>query len=92
METTTTTETAEPQEEAQPPKETKPQEVTETQETGPAAKETPTGEKASKKKAIKAAVEWSQAKLREPRKRRPIERFGIDVVMNVTEEQAEIEK
>ena len=66
--------------------------MTEIQETGPAAEGTMKGEKSPKKNAIKASMEWSQAKLREPRKRRPTERYGIDVIMNVTEEPAETEK
>ena len=46
-----------------------------------------------KKKAIKATMEWTPANNKEPRKRRPTQRFGIDVLMQVEEnESLETEK
>ena len=92
METTATTETIENQEEAQPAEMANLQELIKMQETGPAAEGTTKEERSPKKKAVQASVEWSKVKLREPRKRRPTERYGIDVIMNVTGEQAETEK
>ena len=43
-------------------------------------------------KAVKALVEWLKTRLREPRKRKPTERYGIDVIMSVTGEQSGTEK
>ena len=92
METTATMETVENQEEAQPAEKTNPPEMIKIQETGSAAEGATKEERSPKKKAVQASVEWSKVKLREPRKRRPTERYGIDVIMNVTDEQAETEK
>ena len=50
-------------------------------------------EETGEKKAMKASVEWTPASEREHRKRRPTQRYGIDVVMQVEEnEQMETEK
>ena len=91
METTATMETADNQKEAQPAEKANPPETTKIQEMGSAAEGATKDEKSPKKKAVQASVEWSNVKRREPRKRRPTERYGIDVIMNVTEEQAETE-
>ena len=68
-----------------------PREMIKIQETGSAAEGATKEERSPRKKAVRASVEWSNVKLEEPRKRRPTERYGIDVIMNVTEEQAETE-
>ena len=92
METTATMETVENQEEAQLAEKTNPPEMIKIQETGSAAEGATKEERSPKNKPVQASVEWSKDKLREPRKRRPTERYGIDVIINVTEEQAETEK
>ena len=57
------------------------------------SKEKVADKETEKKKTIKASVEWTPATDREPRKRRPTERYGIDVVMQVEEnEQMETEQ
>ena len=92
METTITMETGENKEEAQPAEKANPQEMNEIQELHSAAGGSTGEEGPSTKKAVKASVEWSKAKLREPRKRKPTERYGIDVIMSVTGEQSGNEK
>ena len=91
METTATMETVENQKEAQPAEKANPPEMIKIQETGSAAEGATNEERSPRKKVVQASVEWSNVKLREPRKRRPTERYGIDVIMNETEEQAETE-
>ena len=40
-----------------------------------------------KKKAIKALIEWTPANEKEPRRRKPTQRYGIDVIMQVEENE-----
>ena len=40
-----------------------------------------------KKKAIKASMEWTPANEKEPRSRKPTQRYGIVVVMQVEENE-----
>ena len=60
-----------------------PQEVPTHQETANPVEDNIPGK--GKKKAVKASVVWSPPQ-RESRRRRPTERYGIDVVMKVDEE------
>ena len=91
METTATMKTVDNQEETQPAEEANPPETTKLQETGSAVEGATKEERSPRKKAVQASVEWSNVKRGEPRKRRPTERYGIVVIMNVTEERAETE-
>ena len=61
--------------------------------SNPKKMENPREKTEEKKKAIKATMEWTPANNKEPRKRRPTQRYGIDVVMQVEEnESLETEK
>ena len=51
--------------------------------SNPKKMENPRDKTKEKKKALKAIMEWTPANNKEPRKRRPTQRYGIDVVMQV---------
>ena len=74
--------------EAEEKKKTEPEKT-----SNPKRMENPREKTEEKKKAMKATMEWTPANNKEPRKRRPTQRYGIDVVMQVEEnESLETEK
>ena len=58
----------------------KPEKMTTPKKVGKPKEKAATTEK---KKAMKASIDWTVGIERVPRKKRPAQRYGIDVVMNV---------